>query len=214
MYDQRIIHFPALGKSAELRAALEERNSAGNAAAPHALNVSMFALEPSYIHSIRFESLAAIEAYQEQLQGDSAFQAVSRKIMQCLSRPQAVLLLEDLINTEITAKPNFVIRNRICPAPGKGAELRALLEERAQKDRPPGLAGARLSRQVASVDGPAFVVTLYFAGMAGIDEVRSTNDQDSTFQPYIDRVASLSRTPFQQRMQRVLMNFGPGAFRR
>src|SRR5713226_8464624 len=105
MYTQRIIHRPALGKGTELRAALEERNSAANAAASHALNVTMFALEPAYIHSIRFESLAAIEAYQEQQQGDAAFQAVGRKIMQCLSRPQGVLLYEELMGTEETTIP-------------------------------------------------------------------------------------------------------------
>lgn len=42
MYTQRIIHFPALGKDPELRAALEERNASGNALAPHALGQLMF----------------------------------------------------------------------------------------------------------------------------------------------------------------------------
>src|SRR5438105_1162760 len=83
MYTQRIIRTPALGKNAEVRAALEERNR--TAAAPHALSVSMFALEPAYIHSVRFENLAAIEAYQERQQGDAAFQAFGHKINQYLS---------------------------------------------------------------------------------------------------------------------------------
>jgi hypothetical protein len=207
MYTQRIIHVPALGKNAELRAALEERQSAAKAAAPHALSVSMFALEPTFVHSIRFDNLAAIEAYQEQQQGDAAFQAVARKITQCLARPQAVLLYEDLVRTEVTTTPKFRIVNRYCPAPGQGAELRVVLEERVQKSRPPGLAGAGLSRQVASVDGPAFAVNLLFASMAAMDEFRSANDTDSTFQSYAERVASLSRTPFQQRVLRILVPF-------
>jgi hypothetical protein len=59
MYVQAILHHPALGKNAELRAALLERNSAANAAAPHALFASMFGPEPTFIHAIRFENLAA-----------------------------------------------------------------------------------------------------------------------------------------------------------
>ncbi len=208
MYTQRIIHSPALGKNADLRAALEERNSSANAAAPHALSVSMFALEPTFVHAIRFDNLAAIEAYQERLQGDAAFQAVSRKITQCLSRPQAVLLYEELAGAgAVTTTPKFLIRNRLCPAPGKVADLRAVIEERLGKGSTPGLAGAGLSRQVASLDGPAFSVTLLFGSLAEMDLFRAANDKDSSFVQYVNKVASLSRTPVQQRIQRILAPF-------
>jgi hypothetical protein len=109
VYTQRIIHFPALGKNAELRTALEERNKSGNAAAPHALSVSMFALEPTFVHAIRFENLAAIEAYQDRQLADAAFQAQAGKIAQCLSRPQAVLLYEDLVTIPVTDTPKFLL---------------------------------------------------------------------------------------------------------
>lgn len=207
MYIQRIIHVPALGKGAELRAALEERNAAGNAAAPHALGVTMFALEPAFVHSIRFESLGAIEAYQERQQGNAAFQAQAGKIAACLARPQGVLLYEDLMGTELTTPAKFLVRNRVSPAPGKVAELRAALEERIKTSHPPGVAGARLSRQVASVDGPAFVVSLFYTSMAGMDEHRSANDKDLSFATYANKVASLSRAPMQQRVTRILIPF-------
>ncbi len=205
MYTQRIIHFPAVGKNSELRAALEERNTTGNADAPHALGVLMFSPQPAFVHSIRFENLAAIEAYQARPL-DATFQAQGRKIDQCLARERATLLYEELVGTGAVATPKFLIRFRHCPAPGAGQELRAVLEERVRKTAT-GVAGARLSRQVVPPDGPAFSVTLLFYSMADIDQSRSANDQDPTFRPYLNKVASLSRTPVQQRMQRILANF-------
>ena len=206
MYTQRIIHIPALGKGPDLRAALEERNTAGNALAPHSLSMSMFSPQPAFTHSIRFDNLAAIQTYQERPL-DAAFQAVSRKITQCLSQPQFALLYEELAGTGVTGTPKFLIRNRYCPAPGKGPELRANLEERVQKSLTPGLIGARLGTQVASLDGAAFSVTLLFASMAGIDEFRAANAKDPTLRPFINQVAALTRIPVQQRVQRILAPF-------
>ena len=210
MYVQRIIHVPALGKNAELRAALEERNTAGNALAPHALSVSMFSLEPAFIHSIRFENLAAIEAYQEKQQADATRETWGRKITQCLARPQAVVLYEELGapgQTGMGSPPKYIIRNRYSPAPGKGPELQAALQERVEKSRTAGPLGARLSRQVASIDGPAFAVSLYFASMAAIDEFRAANAKDSSLRPFLTQVASLVRAPMQQRINRLLIPF-------
>ena len=207
MYIQRILHVPALGKNAELRKALEARNSAGNAAAPHALGVSMFALETVFSHSIRFENLAAIEAYQERQMANAEFQAQASAITQCLARPQGVLLYEELVGSQVTGPAKFLIRNRILPAPGKERELRGVLEERIKSPRSPGLAGARLSRQVASVDGPAFVTALLFASLADVDKFRASNDSDASFGQFVARVASLSRAPTQQRVTRILIPF-------
>src|SRR2546428_12314566 len=119
MYIQRIIHVPALGKNADLRTALEERNKAGSSSAPHARSVSMFSPEPTFIDSIRFENLAAIEAYQDRQRSEPNIQAQLQKITQCLARPQAVFLYEELSGTPINTPPKFVIRNRLAPAPGR-----------------------------------------------------------------------------------------------
>ena len=209
MYTQSIIHAPALGKNAELRAALEERNTAANAAgSPHALAASMFSPEPVLIHRIRFENLAAIEAYQDKNRDDPAFLAATAKIGQCLARPQAMLLHEELAGTPGTTPPKFLIINRICPAAGKVGEIRALIEDRIGKAQP-GLSGARLSVQVASLDGPAFRVTLLFASMAAIDEFRAAAATDAGTRQFLESVASLSRTPVQQRWNRVLAPFPP-----
>jgi hypothetical protein len=209
MYTQRIIHHPALEKNAGLWAALEERNNAANAAAPHSLGVSMFALEPAFIHAIRFENLAEIEAYQDQQQGDATFQAGTRKIAQCLSRPQGVLLFEEVARTGVPVSPKFLVRTMVCPAPGKVQELRGVFEERMKKGPPPGATAVVLSQQVASVDGPAFETTLLFASMAAIDEYRAATatGKDAGHQAFLNQVWSLLRTPPQQRMQRILIPF-------
>lgn len=205
MYTQRIIHFPAVGKGAELRAALEERNASGNAQAPHALSVLMFSPEPAYIHAIRFENLAAIEAYQSRPL-DDAFRAQGRKIDQCLARERATVLYEELVGSPPTTAPKFLVRNRYCPAAGKGPELRAVLEERIKRGAP-SVAGAGLAQQAFSADGPAFAVTVLFGSMADIDLFRAANAKDESFRPFLTKVASLSRAPVQQRLQRVLAPF-------
>jgi hypothetical protein len=211
MYTQTIIHAPALGKNAELRAALEERNTAANAAgSPHALAASMFALEPVLIHRIRFENLAAIEAYQDKQRTDSAFLAATAKIGQCLARPQSIVLHEELVMTPVTTPPKFLIINRICPAAGKAGEVRALIEDRISTAQP-GLLGARLGVQVASLDGLAFRVTLLFASMAAIDDFRAAAITDAGTRQFLEAVASLSRTPVQQRWNRVLAPFPPAS---
>ena len=205
MYTQRIVHIPAVGKGAELRAALEERNASANAAALHALSALMFSPQPAYVHSIRFENLAAIETYQGRPL-DETFRAQGRKIDACLAQERITLLYEDLGGTDVTGTPKFLIRNRYSPAAGKGQELRAALEERMHKGTS-GLAGARLSQQVVPPDGPAYSVTLLFGSMADIDQFRATQAKDSSFMPFVTKIASLSRAPLQQRMQRILAPF-------
>jgi hypothetical protein len=207
LYTQLIIHHPAIGKNAELRAALEERNAAGNGAAPHSLRVSMFAVDPVFIHAIRFENLAAIEAYQDNQLGDAAFLAQTRKIGQCLSRPQAVLLFQEVARAGVPAKPKYLLRTRVCPAPGKAAALRDVFEERMKKGPPPGATAVIFAQQVASIDGPAFSATLLFADMAGLDEYRAATAKDAEHRAFLDRAEALMRTPPQSRIQRILIPF-------
>src|SRR5712692_6788275 len=115
MYTMRIVHLPALGKNPELRAALEERNAAGNAQAPHALSMLLFSPHMAFIHSVRFESLAAIEAYQDRQQGDADFRAWFGKVSPFLAQPQSAALYEDLVATGLPEPPKFLLRIRHSP---------------------------------------------------------------------------------------------------
>lgn len=205
MYTQRIVHIPAVGKSAELRKALEERNTSGNAQAPHALSMNMFT-NAAYVHAIRFENLAALEAYSERPL-DATFLAQGQKITACLAQERITFLYEQLATTgRPTATPKFLIRNRQVPAAGKGRELQAVLEERVHTARP-GVIGARLERQVGSVTGPNFQVTLLFASLADMEKNFAATQADASFPAYQAKVASLTRAPLQQRIQRLIAPF-------
>lgn len=74
------------------------------------------------------------------------------------------------------------------PAVGKSAELRAALEG--------GITG-----------WPGLRGHLLFASMADMDRFRAANEQDSTHWAFLNKAASLSRAPVQQRIQRILANF-------
>jgi len=205
VYTQRIVHVPALGKSAELRAALEERNNSPSTV-PHALAANMFSPQVAYVHALRFEDLAAIEAYQNRPL-DATFQAQGQKINQCLAQERITFLYEQLATTgPLSVRPKFAIRNRQAPAAGKGPELRAMLDERIHTKRP-GVAGARLERQIGSIAGPAFTVTLLFGSMADMDTFFAANEADTSFPTYVKKIASLTRTPLQQRIQRIIAPF-------
>jgi hypothetical protein len=205
MFTQRIVHVPAVGKSGELRKALEERNASGNAEAPHALSMNIFT-NPAFIHAIRFENLAALEAYSERPL-DAAFLAQGAKITACLATERITFLYEQLATTgRPTATPKYLIRNRRVPAAGKGRELRALLEERVEGSHA-GVVGARLERQIGSVTGPNFQATWLFSSLADIEKFLAANDSDPSFQAFAAKVTSLSQGPLQQRIQRILAPF-------
>ncbi len=207
MYTQRIIHIPAVGKGPELRAALEARNAAADPAVPHSLSTHMFSPSPAFVHSLRFENLAAIEAYEARRGQNPAFQAQGQRINDCLAQERISTLYRELSGTPMRGKAGFLIRNRYSPAPGKGPELQAVLAERIEKAANPGVAGARLSQQVGSLDGPAFAVTLLFGSMADMDTFFDANQTDPTFRPFLAKAASLCRAPVQQRIQRIIAPF-------
>ena len=210
MYTQRIVHIPAVGKGPELRAALEARQASANKLVPHGLSVLMFSPQPAFIHSLRFENLAAIEDYEAKRAQDPAFPAQAKAIGDCLAQERASFLYQELVRTPVQGEsPRFLIRNRYSPSAGNGPELQAILAERVQKGSRAGLAGAALSRQVASMDGPALSATLLFRSMADMDTFFEANQKDPNFRAFLDKVASLCRAPVQQRIQRILVPIGP-----
>ena len=207
MYTQRIIHIAALGKNADLRRALEERNATANAAgSPHALQMRLFSPEPALIHSIRFENLAAIEVYQDKNAGDSNVAAQTAKISQFLARPQTSELYQTLVPAQVSGTPKFSLRNKRCPALGKGPELRRLLEEVARRSVP-GRIGASLAAEFVTPDGPAFVTTSLFASLAGMDQYRAANTEDASFRALLSQVNALLARPAQQEILRILVPF-------
>jgi hypothetical protein len=208
MLTQRIIHYPALGQGAALRGALEERSKAANASgSPHSLTQRMFSKEAALIHNIRFDNLAAIQAYQARNASDEAFQTVTAKIGGFLSRPQETELYETLVSAELNGgTPAFTVRVKLLPAAGKGSALRKLLEARATKSIA-GRLGAGLGAQMFAAEGPAYVVTHIFGSLAGVDEWRAANAKDPSYQSGLDEIAALTRAPASQEVLRILQPF-------
>jgi hypothetical protein len=205
MYTHRIIHIPAVGKAAELRKALEERNTSGNAHAPHSLRMNLFS-PLAFSHVIRFNDLATLEAYSERPL-DATYYAQSQQIIACLAQERIAFLYEELATTgRVAATPKFLVRNRQVPVAGKARELQAVLEERVYAARS-GVIGARLERQVGSVTGPNFQVTLLFASLADMEKNFAANAADPSFPAFQAKVASLTSAPMQQRIQRIIAPF-------
>ena len=208
MLVQRIIHYPAMGKAGELRAALEERSKAANASgSPHSLTQRMFWIEPALVHNIRFDNLAAIEAYQAKNVNDAAFREITGNIGSLLSRPQETELFETLATKPASTTPQFALLVRRYPSLDKVSEARKILEARVDASMP-GRIGAAMSAQVFPPDGPVIVMNHVFASMASIDEYRAAIAQaPGGLDGRNSELASIERRTPQQAIYRILQPF-------
>jgi hypothetical protein len=209
MYTVRIVHHPAPGKVPELRAVLEEHARAMNAGG-HSHNVSelLYTEEPGFVNAIRYDSLAAVEAYPLLRAKDSAWQARTQRITSCLSRPQVQSLYENLIMPNPTGEVNYALQRTFYPAPGKAAELRAAIEQRA-KTLGPGAVGKGVSAQVLGPDRPHFVLTTLFSNLDGYEQYLKAQPNDPGVQAYAAQVMALTTPDVgTQQLSRVLVRFG------
>lgn len=207
MYTRRITHYPALGKGPELRAALEENAKALNAAGlPHNVTQQLYAKEPTFVTSIRHESLAEMEAYGSRTAADAAHSARMAKIGACIDRPLATELYENLITTARTGDVNYALRISYFPASGNDAELREAVEARA-KTTGPGSVGKGLSTQVLAPDGAHYVLTVLFSSLGGLETYLKARVGNPAVQALTAQLNTLlSRSP-RQEFYRILVPF-------
>ncbi len=102
----------------------------------------------------------------------------------------------------------FVQRVRIYPAPGKGEEFRAALEELVKKLQAQGLEIA-LSAQLYSPEGSTYVSSTKFRDLAEVESRRRQLEADRTYQAAVAKIASLSRAPAKWELYEVLVRY-PG----
>ncbi len=204
MYTVRITHHPADGKAGELRAALVEHSKASNAAGL-AYNVTqlLYAKEPTFINSLRYENLAALEAYQNA--SDPARLARIAKINACVDRPDESALYENLGGRPLTGEVNYALHRRYYPAAGKAGELRKALEQRANTPSP-GSVGKGLTTLVLGSAMAHFVLMTLFSSLEGFDQYLKAQPTDSAVQSFAAQVGSLSSAS-QTEMYRVLLRF-------
>lgn len=206
MYTVRITHHPAPGKGPELRAALEEHSKAANAAgSPHNVSQLLYADEPTFVNSIRHESLAAIEAYTAKNAGDPTYAARTAKITACLARPQTQVLYENLVTAPRTGDANYALRITYHPASGKAAELRQAVEERA-KTPSPGSVGKGVVSQVLGAGAPHLALNILFSSLAGFEEYLKARPANADVQSFAARIATLS-TGGHTDLYRILLPF-------
>jgi hypothetical protein len=209
MYTVRITHIPAAGKANDLCAALEEHSKASNAAGlSYAVSQPMYTREPSIINSLRYDNLAALEAYQQTGFNDPAAVARRAKIAPCLARPQTAELFETLVQPRLNgARASYVLRVSFYPALGRFGELRQLLEERARTPAT-GTISTGLAAQVAAEEGQNLVAAILFPSLAALEEFRKANQTDSAFQTFQAKLAGLVTRTLRQSLERVLVPFG------
>src|SRR5688500_4846824 len=98
MYTLRISHTAAQGKGPALRAALEEHSKTSNAAGGrYGLQQRIYGSETSFINTMQFDGLAALDAYRAAAPSDAPRQARLSKINDCLARPQSMGLFQLLV---------------------------------------------------------------------------------------------------------------------
>jgi len=208
MYTVRIVHHPAPGKAPELRAVLEEHARAMNASG-HSHNVSelLYEEEPGFVNAIRYENLAAVEAYPTLRAKHSTWPARTQRIVSCVSRPQVQSLYENLTMPNPTGEVNYALQRAFYPAPGKAAELRAVIEQRA-KTPSPGAVGKGMSTPVLGPDRPHFVLTTLFSNLDGFEQYLRAQPSDPGVQAYAAQVAALTMPGGgTQQLSRVLVRF-------
>lgn len=207
MYTVRVTHYPAPGKAAEMRAALEEHSKASNAeGSPHNLAQPLYASEPAFVNGIRHESLAALEAYTARNAGNEAYRARTARFLALDCRPPTSALYENLLMASPTGDVNYALHRTFYPAPGKVAELRKALEQRA-KTPSPGSVGKAVSALVLGPDSAHFMLTTLFSSLAGYEQYLKAQPADPGVQAFAAQVATLTSAGGRQQLHRVLVRF-------
>jgi hypothetical protein len=208
-YHHYIFHYPAVGKQGELRALLEERVKARSATGvPHGLAARMFADEPMLATRITHQDLASLEAFQRAQEADPAQAAFLAKMRPLISRPNAQALYRELVPAQNAGPAGYVWRVIRQPAPAKGEELRALLEERTKSRNSQGIPAALYAR-VVPLNGATFMSNLLFADLAAFQRQTEGNQTDAAARAFLAKAASLAAGPPRQILSRVLI--APGA---
>ncbi len=206
MYTVRISHVPATGKGPQLRTALEEHSKASNAeGGSYALSQQQYSPEPVFVNTMRYENLAAREAYIAA--NNEARQVRLAKVAEYLAQPQTAELHQVLLPASPTGEVNYVLGVTYFPAAGKGPEMRAILEERV-RDRYPfaGNVGAALGTPVVG-EAPSFTLNVLFPDLAGLEEFGKANQTDAAFQASQAKLSGLMSRPVRRELFRVLLPF-------
>ena len=210
MYLRLVHHHPALGKNQELRSLIEGQVKAQQAKGWRvALGTPQLAPEPDFIHAVQHEDFGAWESHVAANVADKDFQAYATKMQTLVSRFPAQELYE-VLTTERSDKPaSFLWANTFTPAPGSGPELRKLLEERVSTSVQRGSSGSTLYLRLYGPNGPAFMLSVAFADLAGLETYTKTMQADPATQKWGAAMSKPAAGPAQASLVRILVPFPP-----
>lgn len=205
MYVQTITQFPLPGKGPELRAAMEERVRALQAAGVEAqLTVTAWGAESQgYRIGTRWNSLADLER-QRASSAEAAAQFVVR-IGPLVRQAPVVALGEMLSRTNVPTTPMKWQQHVVAvPALGKAAELRALQLERSKYHEAAGLRTV-LIVQVAGPEAGCFSRVLLYNDLTEFEEARARIAADDANQAFLSKFTALLSRPSEVEFREVLV---------
>ena len=175
-------HRPALGKQAELRAALTEwvrtRQSEG---ADTSLTRRIYNTEaPAFHTATRFPDLAAMDEGRKRVESSKAFGPFQERQIGLLAAPASVRVYNVLVAPQAAAggSPSLpagaiVATWSIAPATGRAGELQRLLKEHVEQLQSQGLRCSLRSRMLSD-EGPELVITHLYEDLAAHQAFRAS----------------------------------------
>jgi hypothetical protein len=105
----------------------------------------------------------------------------------------------------------YLLRTRIAPAPGKGAETQALLTEWIQEDQARKRRQVGLSQHIFGSEGLTFIVTSLAEELGQMERVRKEDTADPDFQARAATLAGLLREAVQSALFESVLTAPPAS---
>ncbi|HLZ71798.1 MAG TPA: hypothetical protein VKV26_17995 [Dehalococcoidia bacterium] len=201
MFVQRVSFQPAPGKGPELREYVVSMPRQGRGT----VSTRLAGPSPEYRVTTLHDSLAALEqalndAWANRPKGATPLAGLAAKA-------PAIELLEVLLPAPEGPNPGAVAQTAFEFAPGKGPEVRRLLEEIAKKRN---AEGARMGIAMRVSGGPpAYFLTGFHADLAAVEKARAAALADPEAPARAQRLAGLlARPPELPQIFRIIARFG------
>lgn len=192
----RIRYFPALGTVQELHTRLTERVTAVNAQGERAgLTAQMYGDGPPLQLTRVFPDLAAAEKAYKTMRALPAAQNPLAQLAPLLRVPVQTALWEVLAPPPPGPAAAFMTVSTSAPAPGRWAEVLAMLQERRSAVNARG-GRVGLWQQVSPLEGPpAFTLATLYPSLADFEDDRRQNLEDAASRAFFGTLAAALRQP-------------------
>ena len=198
---------PSLDNAAEVRSLVEERVRSNPTEARVLLAQNVLGELPTLTVTALYEDMAALEKDRDANAADPDFQSLQAKLGSMIRQPYESSVFEVIIRGDPGAQPTarYTIRAEFFPAPGKQAEVEALLEEFAKGQQADGRSSFRMARQVFSPSGSVIALGDGYETLAEYQNVaRQRRDRSREL---IAKVEAISRAPMSHELRETIVPF-------